>query len=331
MPSCCNATTFESLERGNDSFRAMSDLTARPAASRPRRSRATIGRLRSVLGARWLVALALAMSFRLDATVLVKPFDWGTSPLSEIQFFNEMMTWADASNQFKGPTAFRQRQATFAAMSRLGFEPAIAAVSLFDFARGEPKNSEPAFQRLLNVAKAGDVSAQCALYPIYFLSKRSFPVSDASAILVPLLQAGANRGHIACQFYLGVFIDAGREGLASDPARAVPLLTAAALQGSVRAQSHLAHRIGTSRIDDLRKAEEALCWMASTSRHSIFEGIDVFANSLRFKAMDVQDRTGKDDLLQRVDALINHWLVSRNPALARNTDPRECLSFRSER
>lgn len=290
-----------------------------------------IRRWLSTHGARCLVASGLAMSFPLDATVPVNSFDWATSPLSEVQFFNEMMTWADASNHFKGPTAFRQRQATFAAMSRLGFEPAIAAVALFDFARGEPKNSEPAFQRLLKVAKAGDVSAQCALYPVYFLSKRSYPSSDASAVLVPLLQAGASLGHFACQFYLGVFINDGREGLPSDPARALPLITAAALQGSVRAQSYLAYRLGTGRIDDLRKAEEALCWIASTSRHSAFEGIDVFANGLRFRAMDVRDRTGDDDLLQRVDALIDHWLVSRNPALARNTDPHECLNFRSER
>lgn len=216
-------------------------------------------------------------------------------------------------------------------MASMGFEPAIAAVAVFDFARGEPKRNGPAYRRLLEAAMTGDVSAQCALYPVLFLSKQSFPLSDPKAILLPLLQAGASRHHVACQFYLGVFMDQGREGLPSDPAGALPLLTAAALQGSVRAQSYLAYRIGTGRIDDLRKAEEALCWIATTYRHSAFEGTDVFLNRMRFQAMGVQERTGDDELLRQVDALLNRWVISRNPVQPRDTDPRECLDFRSER
>src|ERR1700712_4629238 len=60
-------------------------------------------------------------------------FDWSKSPLTEVQFFNEMTTWMDTSNRFTGRDAFRERQATFEAMARQGFEPAIAAVAVFDF------------------------------------------------------------------------------------------------------------------------------------------------------------------------------------------------------
>ena len=71
--------------------------------------------------------------------------------------------------------------------------------------------------------------------------------------------------------------------------------------------------------------------VAATYRHSAFEGTDVFANSLRMKAMEAQAAGGNGELLKSVDALIDRWLVSRNPTRPREVDPRECVSFRSPR
>ena len=258
-------------------------------------------------------------------------FDWSTSPLAEVEFLNETTSWFQPSHRFPGATSFAKRQEALETMARLGFGPAIAAVSVFDFVKGRSKVDRAAFLALLGAARAGDRSSQCALYPIYFLSIQSYPEADRPAVLMPLLEAGASSGHVACQFYLGVFLDEGREGLARDPARAEALLVAAALQGSVWAQSYLAFRIGTSRTDDLRKAEEALCWIASTYRHSPFLGADGFANGLRMKAMEVQGDGGSGELLKSVEALIDRWFVTRNPARPKDTDPRQCLNFRSQR
>jgi len=282
----------------------------------------------------WLTLVLLVVACSGKIAEPIRPpaqyaaFDWAQSPLTEVQFFNEMTTWMDTSNRFTGRNAFRDRQAAFESMARDGFEPAIAAVALFDFVRAESRVDAGAFKRLLAAANTGDLSAQCALYPVYFLSVKSFPVPDPAATLSPLLQDGAKRGHFACQFYMGVFLAEGRQGFGVDQARAEPLIVAAAVQGSVRAQKYQAFRIGPDRIDDLRKAEEALCWMASTYRHSKYEGADMFANGIRFKAMDVRDGTGNDELLRRVEALIDHWLISRNPTQPKDTDPHECLNYR---
>lgn len=264
-----------------------------------------------------------------ERVVSVKPFDWSNSPLTEVAFFNEMTTWFSASHRFNGKDFPRQRQSAFEAMARMGYEPAIAAVAMFDFTRTESKLAPAAFARLLEAAKAGDLSSQCALYPVYFLSVKSFPAPDPASVLVPLLKEGARRGHVVCQFYMGVFMDEGREGFAIDRNGAEPNLIAGAVAGLVRAQTYIAQRIGNRRIDNLQKAEEAICWIASTYRHSPAEGADSYASGIWIEAKDEEQKTGNRELLRRVDAMIDSWFISRNPALPRDTDPHECLKLRN--
>lgn len=257
-------------------------------------------------------------------------FDWGSSPLTELEFFNELTSWFEQSNRFSGATAFRERQATFELMARRGYGPAAAAVAVFDFSTRRPTGTRPGvFEELLRSARRGDISSQCALYPVYFLSTGSFkPPGGAAASLIPLLRSGSEKGHYACQFYLGVFLEEGREGLSADRGGADQLLASAAAQGFVRAQAYMAKRIGTDRVDDLRKAEEALCWSAATYRHSAYEGLHGYVNGLRFRAIEIERNTGDRSLLLRVEGLIDRWLVSRNPTKPRDTDPRECLRIR---
>jgi hypothetical protein len=278
-----------------------------------------------------LIATSTQTLSRSEELTARPSFDWAASPLSEVEFLNETTSWFQPSHRFPGSTSFQKRQEALDAMARQRFQPAISAVAVFDFVNGRAKVDRAGFLDLLRAARAGDRSSQCALYPIYFLSTKSFPDANRAEIFVPLLESGALSSHVACQFYLGVFLAEGREGLVPDPARAERLLVAAALQGAVGAQSYLAFRIGSGRTDDLQKAEEALCWIAATYRHSPFEGTDVFANGLRMKAMEAQAADGSGELLKSVDALIDRWLVSRNPARPRDVDPRQCVNFRSQR
>src|SRR4051812_26782940 len=119
------------------------------------------------------------------------------------------------------------------AMAQMGFAPAVAAVALFDFARREAKVHPAALDHLVKIAEAGDVQAQCALYPVLFLSRKSYLGRGPASALVPLLQAGAESGHPACEFTLGVFMDRGQEGFERNASEAESWLTQAALQGSV--------------------------------------------------------------------------------------------------
>jgi uncharacterized membrane protein YwzB len=117
-------------------------------------------------------------------------------------FFNEIWLWNQTSWRYGNPSGAK-RQKEFEAMAEQGYLPAYVALKMFDFEKLTKKPDAAAFNLLRQAADAGDVSAACAMMPIWaWNSIDGYPRDyEWSKLYVEL---GTKAGHFACQEQMAV-------------------------------------------------------------------------------------------------------------------------------
>lgn len=162
----------------------------------------------------------------------------------DVQFFNQIAV--------RGELPFEPRYQLFRRMAADGFEVAHLALHLFGIRYSVlPQKSAFALDRLKELARQGDVSAQC-FYGIYGQFFEA-PTSENEALRSEYIKAAARKNHPTCLVAYGV-------NFAASPAEEMEWTKKAAEGGDMNAQLSVAVAYGEGKLLPLDLGL-AFCWV----------------------------------------------------------------------
>lgn len=176
-------------------------------------------------------------------------------------FFNEIWLWNQTSWRYGQPPSGPKRQKEFEAMAKQGYLPAYVALKMFNFAEQKKAPDAAAFSLLRQAADAGDVSAACALIPIFAWQQiEGYPRELNWA--VPYIQQGTKAGHFACQDQMAELY---RKRIVSppNPGEEKRMLLLAAEGGYIRAFMILHSKLEVVDKILLGSLDRSMCWNAA--------------------------------------------------------------------
>lgn len=276
----------------------------------------------------------------------------------DIQLANELATWNTNTRRFGVDEAmksdawrdlpeaererirwspFTGREAWFAQLAEEGYEMAAIAARIFKPRQGVTVNDLQAYQRLKQLADAGDHSALCfasimrGAQVSEVVSEPGWPYSAEESLAY--LKRGSSLGLPVCRTREAFMIGAGTRGYARDRDRALAQFHEGARVGLYEshwklfnAYAHKSEREGFSNLDIVRVA---LCWGRLASLHKPGEDY-YYLTSLKSAAWSKENSSRQADRPELM-ALANEWDLHTTPYAAKPTTPENCIQLEQER
>lgn len=261
----------------------------------------------------------------------------------DIMLANELETYNTNTERCKGdpnkPSAVGEcRVAFFKQLAEEGYEIADIADKIFDPLRGDIRKDRAAYERLRQLADAGDKSALCFAPRIFIhhLSYEGWPYTIETEMRYNKL--GAAQGLPLCLLNEALFYREGTNGFPMDLKMTHKLALDAATEGLYLAQYLLLidyeKSIGITKADyryknsDLPTIRKALCWGRLASMHSSWSLFYSFTNDLVTASRDKQDRSKL--IHPELEQLADDWDLRYTSYEKRPTTPNDCLKIEKE-
>jgi len=220
--------------------------------------------------ARWLAkpllvlaVAALAACVSINDGYVPRGLDAQTVRQYDELFFNEVDDPLNPSNRY-GADWKSARKRDFERMAAAGYAPAITFLRVWDMDQRARKDFSPEpFEMLKQRALSGDMSAACALWPVWsWGGQRERPAREVYLEFRPFIEAGVKAGHFACQYQAASRSSVLSGALMPLSNEELKLLLQSATQGYYRAHWVLALRL--RQLEPLSQSliNQTLCWSA---------------------------------------------------------------------
>lgn len=294
---------------------------------------------------RGVAGFALALATVVGLQVYAQSQRWQIDPtaglkLSEAQrkefdqiFFEEIVSLFEGTKRYS-PTNWREeRYRDFERMARAGYVPAQAYMRLVgrDWVNGHPDRG--GYEKLLEAANLGDMSAACAL-PLFGPWTRDWShVKEAEQVRFFLepIQRGAAKGHWGCYAPLASAYWTGRHGLPVDKKKALQLFVESALAGDRDIPAFLTTDVVLGALPfSIARENVRFCWgavrapLSETTLRYVFNGLYL----LRNKAPLAGDNARQAE----IQRLIDEWVMEISPTklIHKMATPQECARLQQE-
>ncbi len=292
---------------------------------------------------------SLALMIFLSACGQSSAYDASKAPsLSEerrreldILLANEMETYNTNTERCKidlnKPSApFICRVAFFKQLAAEGYEVADIVDKIFNPLKGVIKKDRAAYERLRELADAGDKSALCFAPRIYmwFLYDSGWPYTLETEMKYN--QKGVKQGLPLCLLNESNYYSEGLNGFPKDlkmaHQRAIEGASAGLYFGQLLLFIEYQELLGTYEPEyqykdsDLPTIRKALCWGRLAGHHSVAAGLRTFTGYLSTKSRDKEGQIVHPELEQ----LAIDWDIGFTPYEQKPTTPTECLKIEEE-
>ena len=249
----------------------------------------------------------------------------------DVLLANELDTWNTNStrcnrNAYVFPGC---RAAFFQQLAADGYEIADIVAQIYFPEQGEIKQNRKAYERLHQLAEAGDKSALCFAPYVFgkMGEKKGWPYTGESE--ARFTRRGMELGLPLCA--VNEFYDywSGTNGYPQDHQMAHQRLLQAAKAGLYFGQERLHVHYGREGLGNLQTIRKALCWGRLADQHSPSVRANVYADSLRSAAWDPTD--GRKLVRPEFMQLAEEWDSRSTPHQVKKTTIEDCIQIEEEK
>lgn len=298
-----------------------------------------------------LIRTSFALALFLSACGQSSAYDASKAPLlteekrraMDIMLANELETYNTNTERCKfdlnNPYApFECRVAFFKQLAAEGYEMADIADKIFNPLRGEIRKDRAAYERLRQLADAGDKSALCFAPRIFiwFLQDTDWPYTAESEMKYN--KQGVAQGLPLCILNEAYSYQHGESGYPKNLNKAHPLALKAASAGLYGGHQFLfiEHKqsLGIYKTNyrykdnDFPTIRKALCWGRLAGHHSVAADLRGFTGSLSRASRDRDDQSKL--IHPELAQLAKDWDIGFTPYEKKPTTIPDCLKIEEE-
>ncbi|WP_301101734.1 hypothetical protein [Propionivibrio sp.] len=250
----------------------------------------------------------------------------------DIQLANELATWNTNTTRcnrdaYTDPDC---RENFFRQLAADGYEIADIVSQIYFPKQGVIKQNLEAYERLHQLAEAGDKSALCfAPYVLGRMGEKKTVWPYTGEREAKYTRRGVALGLPLCAINEFYAYWNGVNGYPKDHQMAHQRLLDAAKAGLFFAQMNLSYDYEKEGFSDLHTIRKALCWGRLADQHSPSSGLWSYANSLRLAAWDPNDR--QKLLHPEFMQLAKEWDPAATPHHIKHATIEECIQLEEKK